>query len=411
MNFIMLDMFRAAIKDRPDAKIHYYVMPHTPGNTTASWRRQFYGDLAHGAKVLNLFEFRPVQAAYTENHCSSPAMYQEVRKSLHELGKFEDIIQDGKVLPAQTGIWCSETADVWDDHKAPFDVAKRTLYVMLRHQQTLLDFVVDGDDLKSYKVLHLCDRHVSRAGSKAIADWVNAGGTLFTHAGAGMYDEFNQPNKTLRGLLGVEEKELEEANEVIRFEKQDLPFAKPLSSSHLLFKELDGVGGTPIFGTRSKIETKGALVLSFFKDKLPSGTMKKTGTGRAIYIAYLPGLTYFKPAMSLRPVDRGATDDSMAHFIPRDFGQALFEPEPEQLAVSCSVPLVENTVIQAKQGTVISLINWSGTPQKNLKVTVDVPVSAKQVSLASGATVKTSREDGKLVFTLDLDVADALILR
>ncbi len=417
MNFIMLDMFRAAIKDKPGAKIHYYVMPHTPGNTPASWRRQFYGDLAHGAKVLNLFEFRPVQHAYTENHCSSPAMYQEVRKGLHELGNFEDIIQDGKVLPAQTGLWCSETADVWDDHRAPFDCAKRTLYIAIRHQQVPLDFVVDGDDLKSYKVLHLCDRHVSRSGSKAIADWVNVGGTLVATAGAGMYDEFNQPNKILRSLLGVEEKELEEAKEVIRFEKQDLPFAKPLGSTTLLIGIPDGVQQVPVFGARSKVDLKGAEVLSVFQDKLPSATLNKAGKGRAFYVAYLPGLSYFKAAIPLKPVDRGATDNSMAHFIPRDFEMAILTRGSLSVAgqlplsVTCSNRLVENTVIKAKQGTVISLINWSGVPQKNLRVDVPISVSTKQVTLASGRAVTMSKDDGRLVFTLDLDVADALILR
>ena len=416
MNFIMLDMFRAAIKDKPGAKIHYYVMAHTPGNTPASWRRQFYGDLAHGAKVLNLFEFRPVQAAYTENHCSSPAMFQEVRKGLHELGTFEDIIQDGKVLPAQTGLWCSETADVWDDHKAPFDVAKRTLYIMLRHGGVPLDFVVDGDDLKSFGVLLLCDRHVSRSGSKAIAEWVQAGGTLIATAGGGMYDEFNQPNQILRNLLGVDEKELEEAKEVIRFEKQDLPFAKPLTivkSTNVSAVSFE----VPVYGARSKVEVnKGTILKRTFKDKLPATTGRTAGRGEAYYLAYLPGLSYFKSALPLRPVDRGATDGSMAHFIPHAFERAfLFDdlhPTVNGLvAVSCSNRFVENTVIQAKQGTVISLINWSGVPRKNLRVDVPIPVSTKHVSLASGAPVKMSKEDGRLVFTLDLDVADALILR
>ena len=79
--------------------------------------------------------------------------------------------------------------------------------------------------------------------------------------------------------------------------------------------------------------------------------------------------------------------------------------------MTCSESLVETTVIQAKQGTVIPLINWSGTAQKNLKVSVVLPVPTKQVSLASGAPVKMAKESGMHVFTLDLDVADALILR
>src|SRR4029079_1328574 len=68
MSFISLDLFRAAIKDQPEGRMHTYVMRHGPGNTTASGRRQFYGAMGHGAKILNLFELRPVQPAYTENH-------------------------------------------------------------------------------------------------------------------------------------------------------------------------------------------------------------------------------------------------------------------------------------------------------------------------------------------------------
>jgi hypothetical protein len=56
-------------------------------------------------------------------------------------------------------------------------------------------------------------------------------------------------------------------------------------------------------------------------------------------------------------------------------------------------------------------VNWSNRPIKGLTVTVAFPVPAAKVSLASGGKVTASRKDGKQVFTLDLDVADALILR
>ena len=204
MNFLSLDLFRAGIKDNPHAKIHFYVMPHWPGNTPASWWREFYGDLAHGAKIINLFEFRPVQVAYTENHCSSPEMYQTIREALHELGTFEDIIQDGHVWGGIAGLWFSDAADVWDDNRSPFDAAKRTLYIAIRHQQLPLDVVVEGDDLSAYKVIYLADQHVSRAASKGLAEWVRAGGRLFGTAGGGMFDELNQPNTTLRELFGLQ---------------------------------------------------------------------------------------------------------------------------------------------------------------------------------------------------------------
>ncbi len=83
---------------------------------------------------------------------------------------------------------------MWDNHRSPFQCGLRTLYITIRHQQVPLDMVVDGDSLKPSKVLFLTDRNVSRAGSKAIAEWVKKGGRLVATAGAGLLDEFNRPN-------------------------------------------------------------------------------------------------------------------------------------------------------------------------------------------------------------------------
>jgi hypothetical protein len=114
----------------------------------------------------------------------------------------------------------------------------------------------------------------------------------------------------------------------------------------------------------------------------------------------------------------------MTHFLPSIFNEyvqlvvaapVLANPEVK-LPVDCPDPLVESTVIEAAQGTVIPLINWKGkdglgVPIKNLRVTVNIPVPTKNVSLASGRPVAMKQENGATVFTLDLDVADALILR
>ncbi len=413
MNFLMVDMFRAGIRGKKDAKIHYYVMPHTPGNTTATWRRQFYGDLAHGVKVFNLFEYRPVQAAYTENHCSDPAMFKEIRKSFHELGTFEDFVQDGAVRPAEAGLWFSEAADVWDDYQHSFGAGKRSLYIAIRQQQLPLDCVLEGDDLKGLKVLYLADRHVSRAASKAIAAWVNAGGRLFATAGAGMYDELNQPNKVLRQLLGVQEQSLDNAKEDVTREKEHLPFATPLDTVTLRTNATPVKW--PVFGTVSRVSAaKDAVVMATFKDGTPAVTQRQAGKGRAYYCGFLPGLSYFAPAIPRRPVDRGSTDDTMAHFIPTAFDRgvgALVATPAEEVKrpVVCSEPLVESTVIESRHGTLIPLVNWGKGPAKGLKVRLNRGVPVGKVSLASGNPVTVSREDGKAVLTLDLDVADALV--
>ncbi len=419
MSAISLDIFRAGIRNQPNAKIHYYVMPHWPGNTPASWRRQFYSAIGHGAKILNLFEFRPVQAAYTENHVSLPAMYQAVRQGLHELGTFEDIVQDGQVMPGVAALWFSETGDVWDNTRSPFDAAKRTLYLAVRHQQIPLDVVVEADalagDLKPYRLLYLTDQNVSRAASKAIADWVEAGGRLFATAGAGMSDEFNRPNELMRQLLGVEQRALDVGAEPVRLEKQDLPFAK--SIDQVTWKAATGEMQLPVINVRSRFDVAAGAaaptVEGRFSDSAPAVTVRTVGKGQAIYCGFLPGLSYFKPAMPMRPVDRGTTDDSMAHFIPTEFDRAAsaligFPAADVERRVVCSEPLVETMVIRAPQGVAISLANWSGRPVKGLSLKLSIAdLRGREATLCSEGTV-TRTEEG---YSFDLDVADALILR
>jgi hypothetical protein len=409
MNFLGIDLFRAGISGNPDAKIHFYVMPHWPGNTPQSWRRQFYGDLAHGAKILNLFEFRPVQLAYTENHCSAPEMYQAIRRGFHELGTFEDILQSGKVRTGVAALWFSETGDIWKDNESPFDAAKRSLYLAIRHQELPLDVVVDGDDLRAYKVLYLADKHVSRAGSKAISDWVRSGGHLLATAGAGMFNEFNQPNTALRELLGVEQIAWVNAKDRIRLEKQDLPFAQPLARVNWNRAKLE------VFGAYTRVEARSAKVEGSFQDGSPAIASKTTGNGRTVYCGFLPSLTWLRPALPMRPVDRSSREDSLCHFIPTEFDQSATEligsVADVVRPVTCANGRVETTIIDSDKGTIVPVINWSPAPLRKLELTINAPVSFQKATLASGMPVRIARQNGKTIATFRLDVADALILR
>jgi len=421
VNFINLDLFRAGLKGKPEAKIHYYVMAHTPGNTASDWRRQFYGDLAHGMKIVNLFEIDRLAAAYTENYVEYPWMYQTVRTAFHELGLFEDFVQDGQVRAGNAGLWFSETGDIWDDNSDPFSAGKRTLYCSILHQQLQLDFVVEEDalagDLKPYKVLYLADRHVSRAAAKAIADWVARGGTLFATAGAGMLDELNRPNAPMHDLLGVAQTALEKPPGVrVKFTKQDIQFAQPIDT--VTCNLPGGTHTMPVFAVRSRVKLNGARALGTFKDGSPALTERAVGKGRAFYCAFLPGLTYYKPAVPFRPVDRGADEDAMTHFIPTEFDPAAsrliaLPAQGVTRPVVCSEPLVESAIIDSKHGLLIPLMNWSAGPVKGLDVAVLAGAKAMDASLASGRPLQgpVVREAGVLHFTLDLDVADALILK
>jgi hypothetical protein len=431
MNQLNFALFRAALRDKPDGKIMYYVMPHMPNNTPNQWRRLFYGSLAGGMKMVNLFEFRPVHVAYTENHVDHPEMYRMVLGSFRELGLFEEIVQDGQVRPAQAALWFSETGDIWGDSHGSFAAGKRTLYTAILHQQIPLDIVVEQDaldgTLDQYRALYLTDAHVSRAASQKIAAWVNKGGRLLATAGAGMYDELNQPNAVLRELLGIEPTGLDEPDDSrVIMAKQDLPFARVIDRASVVPDRLTLVSPqaswpqaeTPVIGVRSRFQTRDAQLIYAFADGSPAVASKPVGQGWVAYCGFLPGLSYYHPAIPLRPVDRGATDDSMIHFLPTDFDpvataiiQSPVAPLFAQRPVVCSQPLVESAVIQSPHGIAIPLINWTQDAIVGLQVHVSIPALAGRVSLASGRPVRVEKTDTGRRFVLDLDVADALILR
>ena len=79
------------------------------------------------------------------------------------------------------------------------------------------------------------------------------------------------------------------------------------------------------------------------------------------------------------------------------------------VTLGCCDPV--ERIIEAKQGTLIPLINWSGQPIQSLEVIVTIPTPTNKVELASGKPVQVKHEAGRQILTLDLDVADALILR
>ena len=113
MTTILHDMFRAGLrgvdKTPSTSRIMSYIMPHAPGTTAKMWRRAMYGYLAHGVTMINLYEFRPCLASYTENYVDAGwGMYSGVRQALSELSHFEDIIQNGRVLYGDVAIWNSE---------------------------------------------------------------------------------------------------------------------------------------------------------------------------------------------------------------------------------------------------------------------------------------------------------------
>jgi hypothetical protein len=59
----------------------------------------------------------------------------------------------------------------------------------------------------------------------------------------------------------------------------------------------------------------------------------------------------------------------------------------------------------------IPLVNWSSNAVHGLTVTLRVPAPLDSVSLATGGPVRVEKRGSETAFTLDVEVADAIVLR
>lgn len=403
MSLLTLDLGRAAVREDDSPRLMRYVMPHSPGNTPNSWRRQFYGALMHGMTDLNLFEFRPVFTAYTENYVNSPEMYAEVARCLHELAQFEDILLKARPVPGKVGLWWGMAGDAWKDNAPPFGAAKRSLYVLLRHLHYTVEPVTFEDDLGNLKAIVVTDRHLDRASSEKLAKWTKKGGHLLLVGGAGLWDELDEPNDLLRALSGTTSATLDRARETIAFIKQDLPYAEPLVTTE---------SGVPALGAVTRLKcTQAVEIVERFKSGEPAVVRSRVGGGTVTTVGYLPGLAYFHPAIPEKPVDRGTTDQSMAHFLPYQFDNRPRELMAGLLSdvlptVACSDPLVSASLLTGKAGAVVPMVRWSNSGD-TVELTINVDHPQGRFRLASGARVERTAAG---TYRCELKIADALVL-
>lgn len=259
---------------------------------------------------------------------------------------------------------------------------------------------------------------------------MEAGGIIYATAGAGLLNEANQTNTVMESLLSIKvqpnaifEGHNDEFNRTVRLIKQDIRFVELLDN-------------VTVPGSNATLEVKGVksmfsmvksqsgampTVIANFSDGSPALIQSAYGKGHAYYAGFLPGLSYFAPAIPLRPVDRASVDSGMNHFIPTEFAIAAKDlltlplsgrlNDSKVLPVLASNPLVEVGFIQAPQkGTAMPCVNWAAEPLPGFNVTLLADVEFKTAALSSGNKVTVSSD--KKVFTFDLPItADVLILR
>ncbi len=418
--FLMDALRRAA--DYNNAPYCFYTIPD-PGETDTHLLRMNYYALGHQAKVIDHF------AIYNQilgtcdyvDFVESENKFKAIHRIMSDVGKIDALLYHARMRPAEAGIVLSIANDVWntedlltkdpptenlyyaaqnvDNHE------RKALWLALRHAQFPVDLLTDEDIAtgipKRFKVLYLVGQEMKSEAVPHLRQWVESGGTLVAVGGGGILDQYRAVQSPMLDLYGLQDAKLERPVRSLS-PSADLPVAKPLDT--ITFNASYGSATLPVYCALQRLTPgPGTTVAGHFADGAPAAIERPLGQGRILLIGALPGLAYLQPSQ----IDR----KGMPENFPEPIRKLITGPAENahvQRHVTVSEPLVEATLQESDQGTIITLINFRNAPIAEIRLTLTgLPCTRSVTSLRQGPLGITQTPDGPQV-TLALDCGDFL---
>jgi hypothetical protein len=433
-NGYFAEHFRAGMRYNPRAVLRQYTMPHSPGNTDASFLRSCFSHLAHGAKMLDFFGIG-LNETFTENHIDhrDRERFRSLREVTHAIGLVEDLLPDAVAVPSPVALLISTSSERWDFAGIAQDRAGHDLFganfrkMRLHHHLDRLglwqaltflgvspDLLIEEDInprvLKDYKVLVVVGDSLPPALARVVEEWVRQGGVVLGTANAGRFDPYRQPDPAWQKLFGLQTRLTEERTTFFR-PRQELPFLKPLDTM-----QADG-WRMPQLGTRERITVGPDIdVLARFADgKGPALVRRKLGKGSAYYVAAQPGVASLWSALQPPQVpDRGqGTHTVPTAFDPgaRELLRTVVQAAGVEPIILAEPSLIDGRLLRAPKGYVLPLANYHAQVGQKVKLTirVDTPVD-KAVSAYHGALPVEKTKAGIVITVPALGYGDILRL-
>jgi hypothetical protein len=416
--------------------IHFYVMPHAPGQTPENLRRNTLLSVGYGARHINSFWVAP-EEDFTENYVAwgRNDTFRVLHEAIYDSAEAERFQAGGTLRPARVALITGKATDfnesrlmvekagdpfAKDSENAPAKLnqilcrkEQQMLYLALKHAQLAVDLITEDDiaeldALKAYDVAYFAGEWADSRAVKKLTAWIENGGVLYAAGGVGHLNQFNSPNPEMLKLLGLKSVATRKNLVVVRT-LLELPLAPTIGTI-----ALDG-GKIAATGLRQALEPDAAKVLGTWDDGAAAVTVNERGKGKAFAVGTLAGCAYMKTGLKQVPYARGGR-----HVVcnPTDFAPdakklALLgvEARPVRRDVVCSVPLVEAIMIDHPDGALVTLVNWTNSPIKDLKVEVKLDYAPKSVrSVEAQKNVAVEAAGGGVKITTDLNWADYLLL-
>jgi hypothetical protein len=435
INGYIVEHFRAGMRDNPRAVIRQYTMPHSPGNTDASFLRTAFSHLAHGAKMLDFFGIG-LNETFTENHIDhrDRSRFRVLRDVTHCVGLVEDLLPSSKVVPSEVALLVSESTERWDyagiaidqaghAHFGPdfrktrlhFHLERLGLWKALTFLGATPDLVTEEDvikgKLKGYKVLVLVGDHWPRELVPAVQGWVKAGGVVLATAASGQRDVYGEKIDAWHKLAGLINVRTRQRDTFIR-PRQELPFLKPLGT----------VAGDdwemPQLATSETVTPmKGTRVLGRFKqDGSPAVIERRVGKGRIIYVAAHPGLAYLHTALQPPAVpDRGPR----THTVPTAFDAGaralvalVLKAAEVAPAIEAKPALIDARLLEAPGGWIVPVANYHARVGQKVTLSIRVGKKVTKATSAYHGVLPVKNAAGRVTLTIPaLGYGDVLRLK
>lgn len=415
--------------------IHYYVMPHAPGQEPGFLRRNMVLSVGFGARHIDNFWVAP-EERYTENYVAwkYKDTFRVLSESIYDSAEVEKIQAAGKVRPAQVAILMSKATDYNESRlmvpkdqdpfaaqckNAPKEVnqtlcrkEQQMLYLALRHAQHAVDCITEEDilegALKDLKVVYFAGEWIDNRVIPKLEEWVKAGGVLYCCGGCGHKNQYDESEPAMLKLLGL--KDIKTTKNAYHMRTLlELPLCPAIDS----FSE--ATGQFPAIAMKQELVSDGSSrIQARWTDKSGAVAVRELGKGKVFAVGALAGTSYIKQATRTVPWARGGRN---MVYNPTEFSNAFITNNtvPVRLPVEsptlCSNGLVESIVLDHKDGTLLTLVNWTNAPVKNLDVQVRMPYAPKTVRTVSGQrNLEFTTKDGVVSFRLDVAEADYVLL-
>lgn len=384
------------------------IVPRASGQLPDGIQQKILTVIGSGAKWLSYFVFGPEYTFPGNCYSEYLAVLPKMAETHAMIGKAEALLWPGRPAPSPVAILHPRSAELWDAKQVavPTMIHDATntslnaatvdymaeafdLYLALQHANIPCDFV-DEDDLSAVglrgrKVLYVTEPNVPAEGQQGLLEWVKAGGTLVLVSNAATADRYDDPCDLLRSGLGLREQPRE---------RLLLRNAEALTDA--------GAGTGARFGAFRAVGPRATFLappaagaLASFADGAPALVEAAAGKGAAVCFSWMPGLSYYRSGTFRRdalPTGFAAPLREMIAYPVRKAG--VMPP------VRLDRAMIETPLLLSEQGGALTVLNWSGAPQANVRCTVQLPWPVTSVRAVKAGKLAFTQARGAVTCTL-----------